>query len=88
MVSDVIEEPDQRATILWVGQDAAGHWLVQENHGLMEGRFVSRDAAWRFARAELRGYPNAELLDAGRSLVPNIPFSPVGDDEHAVCRAA
>jgi len=34
-------EPDQSGRILKVGQDPAGHWLVQENNGKLEGRFVS-----------------------------------------------
>lgn len=88
MASKIVQEPDQCATILWVGQDRDGHWLVQENHGLMEGRFVSREAAWQFARAERHGFPGAALVETGQELVPNIPFGPVEADHHHQYRAA
>ena len=38
--------------ILLVGQDRKGHWLVQDMAGHMEGCFISRETAIRFARAE------------------------------------
>jgi len=87
MASDLVAEPDPAVTILWVGQDREGHWLVQENHGLMEGRFVSREAAWQFARAERHGFPGAECAEAGQPLVPWISFAPVAADERAPRRA-
>jgi hypothetical protein len=69
-------EPDQQGSVLYVGQDRAGHWLVQENHGILEGRFISRDAAWRFARSEVHGFPGAVIALATEWLVPAIPFEP------------
>ena len=39
-------EPDPSGLILFVGRDAAGHWLVQDRKGQLEGRFISRAAAW------------------------------------------
>lgn len=83
MLSDVIEAPDQGATILWVGQDRDGHWLVQESHGLMEGRFVSRAAAWQFARAERHAFPGAALVEAEQPLAASISFDPPAPDERA-----
>lgn len=88
MVSGMATEPDAAATILWVGQDRDGHWLVQESHGLMEGRFVSRAAAWQFARAERHAFPGAELAEAEQPLVASISFDPAGPDECARRRAA
>jgi hypothetical protein len=35
-----------------VGQDESGRWLVQDDAGLIEGCFRSRDTALGFARAE------------------------------------
>lgn len=67
-------EPDLRPSILYVGQDRAGHWLVQENHGLLEGRFVSRDAAWRFAREEVHAFEGATIVFPTQWIVPTIPF--------------
>lgn len=39
-------------SILMVGRDLSGHWLVQDTHGLIEGRFQSLDTALGFARSE------------------------------------
>lgn len=88
MLSGVATKPDPGATILWVGQDCEGHWLVQESHGLMEGRFVSRAAAWQFARAERHAFPGAELVEAAQPLVASVSFAPAGLDECVRCRAA
>lgn len=55
-------------TVLLVGQDAAGHWMVQENHGLMEGLFISRDAALHYARMERHAFPGARIELTGTRL--------------------
>lgn len=55
----VESEPDR--TILMVGQDPRGRWMVQENHGLLEGSFVSREAAIQFARWERHAFPGATV---------------------------
>lgn len=80
-------EPDERGCILYVGQDAAGHWLVQDKAGMLEGRFVSCSAALRFAEAERQQY-HARVELATRPLVPRIPFGPVAADRRAVSHAA
>lgn len=79
---------DPDPSILAVGQDAAGHWLVQENHGLLEGRFVSFAAAMGFARAERHGFPGSTVVIAPAPLVPQISFAPVAPWETAMPRAA
>lgn len=63
-------EGDQRCcdTCLIIGQDVEGHWLVCENHGLMGGIFVSRDAALHFARTECCAFPGATIIFAGQPL--------------------
>jgi hypothetical protein len=76
------------ASVITVGQDRAGHWLVQESSGAMEGRFVSFAAAMAFARGERHGFPGATISVATRPLVPAIPFKPVGNDERADARTA
>lgn len=70
-------EPDQARPVLKVGQDCAGHWLVQDSGGSLEGRFVSRAAAIGFARSELHAFPGAVLVMAAAPLVPTISFAPV-----------
>lgn len=47
--------------VLRVGQDSQGHWVVQEEGGLLEGLFRSRDAAVRFALSECRAFPGARM---------------------------
>jgi hypothetical protein len=40
------------SNILKVGQDLHGRWLVQDEGGLIEGFFQSRESALGFARSE------------------------------------
>lgn len=81
-------EPDPAASILVVGQDSAGHWLVQESGGRLEGRFISFSAAMAFARAERYGLPGATIAVSAAPLVPQVPFTPVLPTEVALPRAA
>lgn len=81
-------EPDPSGLILFVGRDAAGHWLVQDRKGQLEGRFISRAAAWAFARAECRGLPGARIVAALHPLIPTVSFAPLCPDECAIDRAA
>lgn len=83
MISPDDPEPDQCDCILRVGQDRAGHWLVQENNGKLEGRFVSFAAAMAFARGESQALPGATIMVADTPLVPIVPFTPVAPDESA-----
>lgn len=55
-------------TLILVGQDDHGRWLVQENHGLMEGLFVSREAALHYAAAERHAFPGARVVLAPATL--------------------
>ncbi|MEG3175551.1 hypothetical protein U1872_04860 [Sphingomonas sp. RB3P16] len=70
-------EPDPQAPVLKVGQDCAGHWLVQESGGRLEGRFVSKTAALGFARSERHSLPGAIIEIATTPLVPIVAFTPV-----------
>lgn len=87
MSSEPTPEPDERGTIIYVGQDKAGHWLVQDSGRRMEGRFVSRSAALSFAEAERQIY-HASVELASAPLVPVIPFEPLGPGTVALPRAA
>lgn len=81
-------EPDPGSSILSVGQDNAGHWLVQESGGRLEGRFISFSTAMAFALAERHGFPGATVVVATTPLVPQISFAPAGPFETARPRAA
>ncbi|RYD43805.1 MAG: hypothetical protein EOP63_08280 [Sphingomonadales bacterium] len=88
MISAISAEPDPVGSILSVGRDAAGHWLVQGHKGQLEGRFVSHTAPWAFARAECRGLPGARIVAALRPLIPAVSFEPLRPGECAIDRAA
>ena len=83
MLSCIDPEPDQRVSTLQVGQDSAGHWLVQESHGRLEGRFVSFNAAMAYAHSECHSFPGATIVVASTPLVAIVPFSPVQPWERA-----
>ena len=77
MISSKDAEPDEPGSVLKVGQDRAGHWLVQDQEGRFEGRFVSRAAAIAFARSECRSWAGARIEMAAAPLIPTVPFAPV-----------
>lgn len=81
LISD--PEPDQPRPVISVGQDAAGHWLAQASSGQLEGRFVSFDAAFHYAKAEQHGFPGAAVVIVSTPLVPFVSFDPVGPNEYA-----
>jgi len=66
-------EPNDQSTILLVGQDIKGHWLVQDRVGRLEGCFVSLDTVLGFARAEC-SMLHATLCIADGPLTPHIAF--------------
>ena len=78
-----IAEPD----LFYVGKDCAGHWLVQDRHRRLEGRFVSFSAALRFAEAERQSY-HAGIELATVPLIPIIPFSPVAGEPREAAHGA
>lgn len=87
MSADIKSEPDPTGRIIFVGQDGAGHWLVQDNRRTLEGRFISRGAAMHFAQAE-RDIYGATLELATAPLTPLIPFEPARQDERVLPHAA
>jgi hypothetical protein len=87
MSSEPNPEPDERGTIIYVGQDKAGHWLVQDSGRRMEGRFVSRGAALSYAEAERQMY-HASLEITSSPQVPLISFDPASPADRALRRAA
>lgn len=93
MLSETDAEPDPAGSmipgdpIIYVGQDRAGHWLVQDNRKRLEGRFVSYGAAMSYAQAERQIY-HARVEIASAPLVPLVSFTPLANDERALPRAA
>ncbi|WP_010162429.1 hypothetical protein [Sphingomonas sp. PAMC 26617] len=83
MLSTTDPEPDQPACVLKVGQDTAGHWLVQDSGGRLEGRFISLATAMAFARAERHSLPGATIERSDTPLIPNISFARVEPWENA-----
>lgn len=77
MTSSTAAEPDPGGAVLLIGQDSAGHWLVQQRGGGLEGRFISFAAAMAFARSELRSLPGATMVRAATPIVPSVSFAPV-----------
>ncbi|WP_375398642.1 hypothetical protein [uncultured Sphingomonas sp.] len=80
-------EPDPSTPTIYVGQDNAGHWLVQDSGKRLEGRFVSFAAAMSYAHAE-RDIYHAAVEIAATPLAPLVPFAPVAANERALPRAA
>lgn len=58
--------------VLRVGQDGRGRWMVQESRGLLEGVFVSREAALHFAHLERHAFPGARIELAGTALTSTL----------------
>lgn len=80
-------EPDPHTRLIYVGQDRAGHWLVQDSAGQLEGRFISRGAAMRYAVEEAEIY-HASVAVADTALTPLVSFDPVATDAPALSCAA
>ncbi|MET3435595.1 hypothetical protein [Sphingomonas sp. 1185] len=86
-MSEVLPESDPSGPTLYVGQDVAGHWLVQDSDKRMEGRFVSFAAAMQYAQGERHAY-RAAVVVAIEPLRPLVAFVPVAPSERALPRAA
>lgn len=87
MASLPSSEPDRPGLVIYVGQDGAGHWLVQDSAKRLEGRFVSRAAAVSYALAEGQIY-HAPVTLTPTPIVPLVPFAPPAAHERVLARAA
>ena len=87
MASASSSEPEQSGLAIYVGQDRAGHWLVQDSGKHLEGRFVSRAAAISYALAEGEIY-HAPVTLTPAPMTPLVPFAPVAANERVLARAA
>jgi len=61
------EPPSTRSKspLFLIGQDARGHWVVQDQRGLCGGLFVGRAEALKFARFESGDRPHAIIMVSG-----------------------
>lgn len=87
MRTDFPNEPDGQSSLIYVGQDRAGHWLVQDSARQLEGRFISRGAAMRYAVEEAEIY-HASVAVADTALTPLVSFDPVATDAPVLSCAA
>jgi len=63
-------EPRRRSaisTIVFIGRDSHGHWVVQEQNGLYGGLFVSRAEALKYALFENGRHPET-IIELARQI--------------------
>ncbi len=58
-------EPPSRSPLLFIGKNRRGHWVVQDQSGLLGGLFISRTEACRFAMFENGGREQAIIMVPG-----------------------
>jgi hypothetical protein len=63
--SKQVEPPSPETSVLMVGQDCRGNWVVQDQSGERGGLFVSRDAALRYVRDENRDRQRSVVMISG-----------------------
>ena len=54
-------------TIVFIGKDKAGHWVVQEQNGLFGGLFVNRTEAVKYALFENGHHPEM-IIELAREI--------------------
>jgi hypothetical protein len=55
------------STIVFIGKDKAGHWVVQEQNGLFGGLFVNRTEAVKYALFENGHHPEM-IIELAREI--------------------
>jgi hypothetical protein len=55
------------STIVFVGKDKSGHWVVQEQNGLFGGLFVNRAQAVKYALFENGHHPET-IVELSRAI--------------------
>ena len=55
------------STIVFVGKDKGGHWVVQEQNGLFGGLFVNRAQAVKYALFENGHHPET-IVELSRAI--------------------
>jgi hypothetical protein len=60
-MSDRLTPSNRAGTLLVVGRDLVGDWVVYECGGAALGRFSSFQSAWVFAQSDAHGFSGATL---------------------------
>ena len=55
-------KPPSRSPLIFVGKNAGGSWVVQDQAGLLGGLFISQAEAVRFAMSENGGQQQAIIM--------------------------
>lgn len=87
MSASIPLEPDQSGSVIYVGRDRAGHWLVQDDQKRLEGCFVSYAAAMSYAQGE-RHFYHARVEVCETLLTPVITYGSLGAPDAAIRCAA
>jgi len=72
--------PLSRSSLLFIGTDSRGNWVVRDQAGLCGGLFINRSEALRFAMLENRRRPRAVIM------VPDILEFTIGGPAKAVAK--
>ena len=57
--------PCSKPSLFMIGKDSGGHWVVQDQHHLCGGLFVTRAEALKFAMFESGNRPEAAIMVPG-----------------------
>ena len=70
------------STIVFVGKDKAGHWVVQEQNGLFGGLFVNRTEAIKYALFENGHHPEM-IVELAREIELDMGGKPAARRRYA-----
>jgi hypothetical protein len=70
------------STIVFVGKDKAGHWVVQEQNGLFGGLFVNRTEAVKYALFENGHHPEM-IIELAREIELDMGGKPAARRRYA-----
>jgi hypothetical protein len=80
----LVEPPScsSASTIVFIGKDSRGNWIVQQQNGLYGGLFVNRAHAVKFALFENGHHPET-IVELSRETELEITVPARGDRDHA-----
>jgi hypothetical protein len=70
------------STIVFIGKDKAGHWVVQEQNGLFGGLFVNRTEAVKYALFENGHHPEM-IIELAREIELDMGGKPAARRRYA-----
>jgi len=80
----LVEPPSRNSTssIVFIGQNGRGNWVVQEQSGLYGGLFVNRSQAFKYALFENGHHPET-IIELAREIELDMTRSADADQNHA-----